>query len=138
MDEAIKKQTAALLKGGLKASQGTLTLYPDRLVHVGSVAAAAGMGFGAVGALVGQALARNKANKAQEGDKGVTTIHLADVSALRKAKQGLNKNLLEVETSGGEAYRFGANYGKWKDDLTTALQSAGRQVSDEGDSITVR
>src|SRR5438067_2225860 len=111
MDEPIKKQTAALLKGGIRASQGTLLLYPDKLVHVGSAMAAAGVAGGALGALAGSALAKKRAEKkADEGGKGVTTISLSDIAGIHKAKQGLNKSLLGVQTSSGEDFKFGAKY----------------------------
>lgn len=137
-DDAIRKQTAALLRGGLKTTQGTLVLYPDRLVHVGSAFAAAGPAFGALGVLVGSAMTkRNADRKASAGGKGVTTIPLSDIVELRQAKQGLGKNLLEVATTGGETFKFGAKYDRWRDDIVPALEELGRSAVDDGEG-TVR
>ena len=56
-------------------------------------------------------LAKNKAaDKEAEGGKGVTTMRLADVTEVRKAKSGLNRNLLEVVGADGSTLMFAV---KW-------------------------
>ena len=137
-DDPIRTQTAFLIKGGLKNKAGTLLLFPDRISHVGSAGMAAGLAGGAIGAAVAGKLAKNKAaDKEAEGGKGVTTIPLADVTELRKAKSGLNRNLLEVVSADGGTAMFAVKWDQWKPDVVAALQGAGRAVSDGGDVVTV-
>jgi hypothetical protein len=136
-DEPIRTQTAFLIKGGLKNKAGTVLLYPDRISHVGSAGMAAGMAGGALGAAVANKLAKNKAaDKEAEGGKGVTTMRLADVTEVRKAKSGLNRNLLEVVGADGSTLMFAVKWDQWKADVVSALQGAGRTVNDAGDVVT--
>jgi len=136
-DEPLKTQTAFIIRGGLKNQPGTLLLYPDRLSHVASSAMLGAAAGGAIGMMVAGKMAKNKAaDKEAEGGKGVTTILLADVTEVRKGKQGLNKSLLEVVAADGTALKFGAKFDQWKPDLVAALGNAGRQVSDNGDVVT--
>ena len=137
-DDPIRTQTAFIIKGGLKNKTGTLLLYPDRISHVGSAAMGAAMFGGAVGMAVAGKMAKNKAaDKEAEGGKGVTTMALADVTEVRKAKSGLNRNLLEVVSADGTALMFAVKYDQWKPDVVAALHSAGRTVNDGGDVVTV-
>jgi hypothetical protein len=137
-DEPIRTQTAFLIKGGLKNKAGTVLLYPDRISHVGSSGMAAGVAGGAVGMAIAGKLAKNKAaDKEAEGGKGVTSLRLADVTEVRKARSGLNKNLLEVVGADGSTLMFAVKYDQWKPDVVTALQGAGRTVTDGGDVVTV-
>lgn len=137
-EEPLKTQTALIIRGGLKNQAGTLMLYPDRLSHVASKAMAAGAAGGAIGMLVANKVAKNKAaDKEAEGGKGVTTIALAEVTEVRKAKQGLNKNLLEVVAADGTALKLGVKFDQWKPDLVAALNNAGRRVQDGGDVVNV-
>ena len=137
-DEPIRTQTAFLIKGGMKNKAGTVLLYPDRISHVGSAGMAAGIAGGAVGMAIVGKLAKNKAaEKEAEGGKGVTTMPLADVTEVRKAKSGLNRNLLEVVGADGSSLMFAVKYDQWKPDVVAALQGAGRTVDDGGDVLTV-
>jgi hypothetical protein len=137
-EDPIRTQTAFLIKGGMKNKAGTVLLYPDRISHVGSAGMAAGMAGGAIGMAVAGKLAKNKAaDKEAEGGKGVTTMALADVTEVRKAKSGLNRNLLEVVGADGSTLMFAVKYDQWKPDVVTALQGVGRSVSDGGDVVTV-
>lgn len=137
-DEPIRTQTAFLIKGGLKNKSGTLLLYPDRISHVGSAGMMAGAAGGAIGMAVAGKLAKNKAaEKEAEGGKGVTTIPLSAVTELRKAKSGLNRNLLEVVSADGSTAMFGVKWDQWKPDVVAAMQGAGRTVNDGGDVVTV-
>jgi hypothetical protein len=137
-DEPLRSQTAMLVRGGLKNQSGTLLLYPDRLSHVASNAMGAAAAGGAIGMLVAGKMAKNKAaNKEAEGGKGVTTIALADVTEVRKAKQGLNKNLLEVQAADGTVLKLGVKFDQWKPDIVAALGAAGRSVHDGGDVVTL-
>lgn len=137
-DEPLRSQTAMLVRGGLKNQSGTLLLYPDRLSHVASKAMGAAVAGGAIGALVAGKMAKNKAaDKEAEGGKGVTSIPLTAVTAVRKAKQGLNKNLLEVEAADGTVLKLGVKFDQWKPDLVAALGAAGRSLHDGGDVVTV-
>lgn len=138
MTEPIRSDTAFLIKGGLKNKAGTLLLFPDRISHVGSSALLAGAAGGAIGMVVAGKLAKGKAaDKEAEGGKGVDTIHLAEVATVRKGKSGLNRNILEVVTRDGTSTLFGIKFDKWKGDLVAALTTAGRQVRDDGDEVTV-
>lgn len=137
-DEPIRTQTAFVIRGGLKNQAGTLLLYPDRLSHVASNALAAGAAGGAIGALISSKVAKNKAAAKEEaGGKGVTTIPLGQVTEVRKSKQGLNKNILEVVSADGTAVKLGVKFDQWKPDLVQALTAAGRAVHDGGDVVTV-
>jgi hypothetical protein len=137
-DDPIRTQTAFLIRGGLKNKTGTLLLYPDRISHVGSAGMTAGLAGGAIGMAVAGKLAKNKAaDKEAEGGKGVTTMPLADVTEVRKAKSGLNRNLLEVVGANGTALMFAVKFDQWKPDVLAALQGAGRTVRDGGDVVTV-
>ena len=137
-DDPIRTQSAFLIKGGLKNKAGTVLLYPDRISHVGSGALAGGAVGGAVGMAVVGKLAKNKAaDKEAEGGKGVTTMALSDVTEVRKAKSGLNRNLLEVVAADGSTLMFAVKYDQWKPDVVTALQGAGRTVTDGGDAVSV-
>ena len=136
-EEPIKTATAALVLGGLKNKQGTLLLYPDRLVHVGANLMGAAAAGGAIGALIGSKVAKGKAAaKAAAGGKGVTEIRLADVTAVNKTKQGLNRNLLEVQTVSG-SFRFGAKFDAWADEIAGHLRQLGRTVAPAGDGYQV-
>ena len=138
LTEALRSDTAFLIKGGLKNKAGTLLLFPDRISHVGSAGMVAGMAGGAIGMVVAGKLAKNKAaDKEAEGGKGVDTIALADVAEVRKGRSGLNRNLLEVVSADGTTHMFGVKFEKWKPDLVAALTGAGRQVQDGGDVVTV-
>jgi len=124
-DEPIRKQTAQMIRSALKTSSGTLLLYPDRLSHVVSAAIGVGAAAGVVGLAVANKMAKNKAEeKEAAGGKGVTTIPLAEITEVRKGKQGLQRNLLEVVTSDGTALKFGVKFDQWKPDLVGALGSA--------------
>lgn len=137
-DDPIRTQTAFIIKGGMKNKAGTLLLYRDRISHVGSGAMGAAMVGGAVGMAVAGKLAKNKAaEKEAKGGITVNTIRLADVTELRKAKSGLNRNLLEVVSADGTALMFAVKYDQWKPDVVAALQGAGRSVSDGGDVVSV-
>ena len=136
-DEPLRTQTAFILHGGLKNKPGTLLLYPDRLSHVASGALAAGAAGGALGMVMAGKVAKNKAaGKEEEGGKGVTTIPLTQVTAVRKGKAGLNSKILEVEASDGTVVKFGVKFVDWKPDLVNALVAAGRSVDDGGDVVT--
>lgn len=137
-EEPLRSQTAFLIRGGLKNQAGTLLLYPDRISHVASAGIVAGAAGGAVGMLVAGKVAKNRAaGKEAEGGKGVLTIPLSEVTELRRAKQGLNKNLLEVHAGDGSAHKFAVKYDQWKPDLVAALGAVGRSVHDGGDAVTV-
>ncbi|MEN3314822.1 MAG: hypothetical protein V7605_1056 [Acidimicrobiaceae bacterium] len=137
-DEPLRSQTAFVIRGGLKNQAGTLLLYPDRLSHVASNALAAGAAGGALGSMIASGAAKKRAaKKEQEGAKGVTTIALDQISEIRKAKQGLNKNILEVVAADGTALKLGVKFDKWKPDLVAALGASGRQVHDAGDVVTL-
>lgn len=137
-DDPIRTQTAFIIKGGMKNKAGTLLLYRDRISHVGSGAMGAAMVGGAVGMAVAGKLAKNKAaEKEAKGGITVNTIRLADVTELRKAKSGLNRNLLEVVSADGSSLMFAVKYEQWKPDVVAALQGAGRSVSDGGDVVSV-
>jgi hypothetical protein len=136
-DEPLRTQTAFIIRGGLKNQAGTLLLYPDRISHVASNGLAAGAAGGALGMLVAGKVAKGKAaGKEAEGGKGVTTIPLAQLTQVRKGKQGLNKNLLEVEAADGTVLKLGVKFDQWKPDLVAALGAAGRAVQDGGDVVT--
>lgn len=137
-DDPIRTQTAFIIKGGMKNKAGTLLLYRDRISHVGSGAMGAAMVGGAVGMAVAGKLAKNKAaEKEAKGGITVNTIRLADVTEVRKAKSGLNRNLLEVVSADGSSLMFAVKYEQWKPDVVAALQGAGRSVSDGGDVVSV-
>lgn len=136
-DEPIRTETAFLLKGGLKNQSGTLLLYPDRVSHVVSAGLAAGAAGGALGALVANKVAKGRAvGKEAEGGKGVTTLPLSQVTEVRKGKQGLNRNILEIEAGDGTMLKLGVKFDRWKPDLVAALAAAGRSVQDGGDVVT--
>jgi predicted RecA/RadA family phage recombinase len=137
-EEPLRTQTAMVFRGGLKNESGTLLLFPDRLSHVASAGMAAGALGGVAGMLVVGKLAKNKAgDKEAQGGKGVTTIPFAEVTEIRKGRQGLNKSLLEVEAAGGTVLKLGVKFDQWKPDLVEALRAAGRSVHDGGDVVTV-
>lgn len=137
-DDPIRTQTAFLIKGGLKNKAGTALLYRDRVSHVGSSGMMAGAAGGAIGMAVAGKMAKNKAaEKEAEGGKGVTSIALVDVAEVRKAKQGLNRNLLQVVAADGTEMTLAVKYDQWKPDVVAALQGAGRSVADGGDVVTV-
>lgn len=137
-EDPIRTQTAFIIKGGMKNKAGTLLLYRDRISHVGSGAMGAAMLGGAVGMAVAGKLAKNKAaEKEAQGGVTVNTLRLADVTEVRKAKSGLNRNLLEVVSADGTSMMFAVKYDQWKPDVVAALQGAGRSVSDGGDVVTV-
>jgi hypothetical protein len=137
-DDPIRTQTAFLIKGGLKNKAGTVLLYRDRISHVGSAGMAAGVAGGAIGMAVAGKLAKNKAaGKEAEGGKDVTTMRLADVTEVRKARSGLNRNLLEVVSADGTALMFAVKYDQWKPDVVAAIQGAGRTITDGGDVVSV-
>jgi len=137
-DEPLRTQTAFLLKGGLRNQTGTLLLYPDRLSHVASNALAGTAVGGALGGMIASGAAKKRAaKKEEEGAKGVTTLAFDQITEIHRAKQGLNKNLLEVATADGSAYKFAVKFDQWKPDLMAAFGAAGRQVHDAGDVVTV-
>jgi hypothetical protein len=132
----LKTQSALWIKGGLKTRAGTLLLYPDQLVHVGSKAAQLGAAFGAIGILVTRQVANTRAaGKVEAGDKSITSIPLATISDVRGEKGKLDGNCMIVRTTSGDEYRFGGvKFDGWSEDLGKALTNAGRRVtaSDQG------
>jgi hypothetical protein len=132
----LKSATGYLLQGGLKNKPGTVLLYADRIVHVGSNAIAAAAAGGAIGALIGNRVAKNKASgRAAEGGKGVTDIPLATVSKVSKGKQGLTKNILVIDADGGQ-FRFGVKFDQWSDDIARAVEGVGRTVTRDAEGFT--
>jgi len=137
-NEPLRSQTAFLLKGGLRNQTGTLLLYPDRLSHVASNALAGTAVGGALGSMIATGMAKKRAAQKEEaGAKGVTTMAFDQITEIRRAKQGLNKNILEVGTADGTVLKFAVKFDQWKPDLVAALGAAGRQVHDAGDVVTV-
>ena len=137
-DEVIRSEAAMLFKGSLKSQSGTLLLFPDRLSHVAAAVHVAGAAFGAIGALVAGKTARNRAvGKELEGGKGVITLPLTQLTEVRKAKQGINNKLMEIQAADGTVLKLGVKFDQWKPDLLAALEAAGRSVHDAGDVITV-
>jgi len=55
---------------------------------------------------------------------------------VRKAKQGLNRGILEVAAADGTELKLGVKFDQWKADLVAALGNAGRHVHEEGDVVT--
>src|SRR5438552_3266623 len=134
--EPLKSATAYILYGGMKNKPGTLLLYPDRIVHVARSALAAGAG-GVIGALIGNRVAKGRAaGRAAEGGKGVTEISLARVTAVTRAKQGLNSKILEIQAA-GEQHRFGVKFDQWSEDIANAIRQVGLTVTPAGDGYTV-
>ncbi len=137
-DEAIRSESATLFRGTLKSQSGTLLLFPDRLSHVAAHVHVAAVALGPIGALVALKSARNKAvGKEVEGGKGVITIPLAQLTEVRKVRQGINNKLMEVEAADGTVLKLGVRFDQWKPDLVAALEAAGRSVDDAGEVITV-
>jgi hypothetical protein len=128
------------MRGGLKNRAGSLLLYPDQLVHVGSKAAQIGGGFGLIGVLVTRGIANAQApKKVAAGDKSVVSIPLASVSEVYGRNGKLGSKSLVVVTTTGDEFRFGGvNFEKWSEDLTNALTSIGRQVTPIDGRLTVR
>lgn len=93
---------------------------------------------GALGSMIASGAAKKRAAKKEEaGAKGVTAIAFDQITEIHKAKQGLNKNILEVATADGSVFKFAVKYDKWKPDLVAALGAAGREVHDADDVVTV-
>jgi len=112
------RQASASRFAGKRGQAGTLLLYPDRLVHVASNVMQVGMFGGAIGALLAQQVAKQRAaGRAAQGGKGVLEVPLSEVSAVNRARQGLNRNVLEVCTVDGTTVRFGVKFDRWAPDL---------------------
>jgi hypothetical protein len=140
MAEPLKMQTALWIKGGLKTRAGTLLLYPDQLVHVGSKAAQFGAAFGAIGILVTRQMANTRAAaKVEAGDTSITSIPLATISDVHGEKGRLDGNTLVVRTTSGDEYRFGGvKFDRWAEDLGQALTDAGRRVTTTDEGLTAK
>jgi hypothetical protein len=128
----IRQESALLFLGGRKSETGTLLLFPDRLVHVASNAMRAGMLGGALGAVIAQQAAKRRAiGRAAEGGKGVIEIPFSHVASISKWKQGLNRNLLQIEGVDGTLWKLGVKFDKWAPDLARLV---GPQVSISSES----
>ena len=136
----LKAQSASWVKGGLKSRAGTLLLYPDQLVHVGSKAAQIGAAFGAIGILVTRQIANaGAARKVEAGGKSVMSIPLATISEAHGQKGKLDGNSIIVRTTTGDEYRFGGvKFDRWSEDLGRALTNAGRQVTFTDEGLTAK
>lgn len=136
----IRTQSASWMRGGLKNKMGTLLLYPDKLVHVGSRAAQMGAGFGAIGMLVAQKRAKTQAaKKVAEGDKSAVAIPLAIITEIHGQKGKVGGKYVIVKTATGDEYKFGGiKFDQWSDDLSKTLAASGRTITptDGGFSVT--
>jgi hypothetical protein len=128
------------MRGGLKNKMGTLLLYPDKLVHVGSRAAQMGAGFGAIGMLVAQRRAKSQAaKKVAEGDKSVVAIPLVTLTEIHGSKGKVGGKYLIVKTATGDEYKFGGiKFDQWSDDLSKTLVAGGQTITptESGFSVT--
>lgn len=87
------------LKSKVNAQWGAVVLTDRRLVFANRGGKAWFL-FGALGGVV-QALRSNIPKKVD------VSIPLGQIASAEQGRQGANKNILEVTTSGGEHYRFG-------------------------------
>jgi len=126
----LRVQAAFWMRGGLKNRAGSLLLYPDRLVHVGSKLLQVGGGGGVLGVLLARGIANGRAaGKAAKGGSNVVSIPLSTISGVTGEKRKLRGGILVVRTITGEEYRFGGvKFDAWSDDLSKAFAGAGRQV----------
>jgi hypothetical protein len=105
---ALRKGSAAIVRGGLKNRPGTLLVYPDRVVHVSSTAAMFGAGFGALGVLVTRGIANARSDaRVLKGGTGVTTVPYEAIMTLSVDKKGNRKfGRIVVHTTSGEEFLF--------------------------------
>lgn len=121
--------------GKLKGEQGTLVLLPDRLAFVRSKARAGALAFGAIGMLVVQGTAKKRAPaRAAEGRDDVTAVPLAELQAIERSQQGLNKNVLVISGPGTDL-KVGVRYDEWAPAITAAAHSLGRQSTIAADRV---
>ena len=88
--------------------RGTLLLYTDRLAFVGSGLVALGAGFGLVGALASQGVAKARAAKVvARGGKNAHVIFLSEIITLEPmtSRRGKARGFV-VSTSSDHSYRF--------------------------------
>jgi hypothetical protein len=150
----VRKETARLAGVGAKG-QGTLLLYPDRLIHVRSRAGDWGFGIGllvvvvaglalgsggpggiggaiigVLGWLTGNAVARRLAPRRADG---AMVIPLDSVTGLRVRKRDgfrgrLYSQSLLVTTADGKRFLFSTRADRWSAPLAMALAARGRKV----------
>ena len=134
----LQTQAAFLLRGGLKNRAGSLLLYPDQLVHVGSKLAQFGVGFGLIGMVLTRGIANSRApGKVAKGGTSVTAIPFTNITRIVGQTHKVGKPTLVVRTLGGDEFRFGVPFDKWSDDLGKALTAAGRTVTPTEEGLSV-
>jgi hypothetical protein len=116
----------------MRGRQGNVFLFPDRIAHVSSFGAQAM--FGVLGLLISRGRAEGRARR---GGRGVDTVMLRDVTAVRPARYGVRGGMTEVDTQAGGHYRIGVRFSKWQQPLRDALTALGLQVSESDEGIQV-
>lgn len=106
----LKEEKVGYLKSKMNLLQGHLYLTSKRLVleaHKTTV------GGGILGAILKK--------KVEKKDYGFN-LEFKDIKNFEQGKQGLNKNILEVNTSQGETYRIVVKkYNDWQEELNKHL-----------------
>ncbi len=69
---------------------------------------------GAVGAGIAQQAAKKRVlGRAAQGGKGVVEIPFSQIRDVSRGRQGLNRNVLEVEMVDGTRVKLGVKFDKW-------------------------
>ncbi|HEU5082472.1 MAG TPA: hypothetical protein VFU14_03970 [Acidimicrobiales bacterium] len=134
MTEPLRLAPAPLFLSTFKSRLGTVVLLEDRLAFV-APKRRAGAAFGAIGMLLTQRSATNAAPaRAAEGGDGVTTVPLAELQAIERGTQGLNKDVLVVRGPATEL-KLGVRYDEWAPAIERAAIAAGRRSTVGDDRI---
>jgi len=141
--EPIRRQTAVWV-GTKYRAEGTLLLYPDKLVHVSSRLGQWGRPLGGeIGVALGKAIARSQASRtAAAGGADVAEIPLDSIATVENlSATGVARLFggrhLVVTTSGAIAYRFSSTPDYWIADIAHALRARGYQVLSTPQGIAV-
>jgi hypothetical protein len=135
----IRTAWAYWYQGGLRNKVGSLLLYPDQLVYVGSKVAQIGRRFGIVGTLATQKTVHPRAaGKVAAGHKSVVPISLTSISEVSVKFFKLGGKSLIVRTASGSEYRFwGVNSENWLADVRNIFTDSGRTVTPIEDGFSV-